>query len=389
VKKIKIAFFAEILIEEFDGASRTMFQILHRIPKEHFDFLFICGVGPDEIMGYPVVKVPAVTIPFNSTYKMAVPALAAGRIRAQVADFQPDVVHIATPSSLGSFALKYAQNAGIPVITIYHTHFVSYIAYYLRALPFLVAPVRGILSRFQTRFYNACQKVYIPSESIAAELVQDGLHSDLITIWRRGIRADLFHPNKRDTARLRQQTNTTNEPLVLFASRLVWEKNLQALIDVYRLSQERGLTWHFVVVGDGVAADACKRAMPKATFLGTLDHHALAQVYASADVFMFPSISESYGNVVVEAMASGLPVVIADGGGSRDFINQGVNGFRCTHDAPEAYMQHIEQILTDSALHGRLSVNARQYAESFSWEALVQQYFGDVRTLAQEQTTKS
>ncbi len=381
MSKIKIAFFAEILIEEFDGASRTMFQILKRIPHTDFEFLFICGVGPEEIFGYPCVRIPAVTIPFNSTYKMAVPALAKPRLKKALDSFQPHVVHIATPSSLGNFALDWANKHGLPVITIYHTHFISYVDYYLRRLPFLIKPVKSVIKRMQDRFYNGCSLIYIPSESIANELVSGGIREQGIRIWKRGIDAQLFHPAKRNLAHIQALTGT-DLPVILFASRLVWEKNLQVLIDVYTLIEQRKLPFHVLVAGDGVAAYACKRQMPKATFLGTVNHAELAVLYASADVFFFPSISESYGNVVLEAMSSGLPCVIADGGGSRDFIEQGVNGFKCPPMSAEAYLEKLELVLSDAHLRANLQKNARAYAEKYDWESLVQRYFSDVRALA-------
>lgn len=284
---LRIAFFAEILIEEFDGAARTMFQILKRIPRDRFEFLFICGTGPDTILGYPCVRVPAVTIPLNSTYKMAVPALASGRIKKELDAFKPDVVHIATPSSLGSFALDYAESRSLPIMTIYHTHFISYVDYYLRFLPFLIKPAKRWLAGFQTKWYNRCDKIYIPSESIADELVQGGVQRDLVTIWKRGINAQLFHPDKRDEQYIKEITKT-EQPIILFASRLVWEKNLQVLLDLYRLLEDKKAPYHILVAGDGVAAGQCKKQMPNATFLGTVNHETLAKLYASCQVFFFP-----------------------------------------------------------------------------------------------------
>ena len=108
-----------------------MFQLIHRIPKDQFNFLFICGVGPDSIEGFECMRIPAMTIPINKTYKMAIPWFSGGRMRKKLKEFQPDVIHIATPSLLGEFAVKYANQNQIPVLSIYHTHFISYVDYYL------------------------------------------------------------------------------------------------------------------------------------------------------------------------------------------------------------------------------------------------------------------
>jgi glycosyltransferase involved in cell wall biosynthesis len=236
------------------------------------------------------------------------------------------------------------------------------------------------LAGFQTRFYNQCDLIYVPSESIAHELVALGIRSDLITIWKRGIDAQLFSPEKRNIAEMQKRTGSRKKHL-LFASRLVWEKNLQALIDLYKICIERDLPYHIVVAGDGVAAKSCKEQMPKATFLGTLSHTDLARVYASCDVFFFPSVSESYGNVVLEAMASGIPCVIADGGGSRDFVTQGVNGYKCEPYDAYAYLTHIERLINDTDEANQITQTARDYALSFDWEELVSRYFRDVDQL--------
>lgn len=381
--RIKVAFFAEILIEDFDGASRTMFQLLRRIPTDQFEFLFICGVGADTLFGYDCITLPTLTIPFNKRYKMAVPALAKRKTMRQLQVFAPDVVHIATPSWLGSFALDYAAQYSKPVISIYHTHFISYVDYYLRSLPVLIRPIKAQIARFQRDFYNRCDTVYIPSESIASELIAGGLEPSRVTIWKRGIDLTLFSPLKKNLVQIREQTQS-GLPIILFASRLVWEKNIETLIKTYELAQQRGTAAIFVVVGDGTAKEDCQRRMPKAVFLGNLDHQTLAKIYASADVFLFPSISESYGNVVLEAMASGLPCVIADGGGSRDFVEEGINGFRCAPNNPEAYLDKITLLLNDTDLHNKISLAGQAYSRQFNWEALANRYFDDVATLAQK-----
>ncbi len=379
--KIKVVFFAEILIEDFDGASRTMFQLLKRIPADRFEFLFICGVGPEEIYGFDCLRLPTVTLPMNSTYRMAVPLLGKRKLREKLAAFAPQVVHIATPSLLGEYALDYARQAQLPVISIYHTHFISYIDYYFRRLPVLIPFIKSKVVVSQRKFYNRCDLIYVPAEAIAAELVDMGVESARMKIWKRGIDTRLFSPEKRNAGRMRELTGN-DRPTILFASRLVWEKNLETLIHVYEQCQAKNLPYNFLVAGDGVARKAVESRMPQAVFLGTVDHERLAELYASADVFLFPSISESYGNVVLEAMASGLPCVIAEGGGSQNFVEQGVNGFKCPPNDAAFYVEKIEMILENKALWRQLSTTGRQYSQTFDWGQLADVYFDDLENLA-------
>lgn len=385
--KLRVAFFAEILIEDNDGATRTMFQLIKRIPHDRFDYLFICGVGPQHIGGFNVLRIPALTLPINVNYKMAVPALAQRILKETLDEFAPDVIHIATPSLLGSYAIDYARKQQLPVLTIYHTHFISYIAYYLKHLPFLIGPVKRQIVKGQRAFYNNCDKVYVPAESIGAELVEMGIQPSRIQIWKRGIDRSLFHPDKRNRAWLQRKTGNTY-PTVLFASRLVWEKNLEILFAIYDRLRKSGVKHNLVIAGDGLAADSCRQRMPAAIFLGKVDHESLSVLYASSDVFLFPSVSETYGNVVIEAMASGLPCVIADGGGSRDFITPGQNGYRCLPFDAGDFTSKVLSLLVDNETARQFSEACLKQSARYHWEQLADIYFADLEDLAEPAGTR-
>ncbi|MEJ7557448.1 MAG: glycosyltransferase [Pedobacter sp.] len=381
MKRIKVAFFAEILIEDFDGASRTMFQLIKRIDSKRFDFLFICGVGPDRIMGYDCMKVPVISLPLNTNYTMALPALAKKKLKKRLLEFGPDVIHIATPSLLGAFALKHANLRDIPVISIYHTHFVSYIDYYFKHAPFLIGKVKQAIAGTQKNFYNHCDVVYIPAESIKQELAEMGVESSRMQIWRRGINTDLFNPEKADKAFLHRLTGNSY-PTIIFASRLVWEKNMETLFKIYDRIQHSALKVNLLIAGDGAASKACKQYMKNAIFTGKVDHETLSMLYASSDVFLFTSVSETYGNVVLEAMASGLPCVIANGGGSADFIEQGDNGFKCGPFDEEDYFRRVSQVLGDEILRTQFIDKGLQWSSGLSWEQLSLEYFNELTKLS-------
>lgn len=379
--KVRVAFFAEILSEDKDGASRTMFQLIKRIPRDRFDFLFLCGKGPDQLMDWPCIHMPTLTIPYNSTYAMAIPALAKKRVIAALDLFQPDIIHIATPSLLGHFALKYAKKQHIPIITIYHTHFISYIDYYFSRFPLLIAPLKRYIQKQKKLFYNQCDSIYVPSRSILKELETFDIHPSRMQLWERGIDNQLFNPEKRNIAKMYAITGN-NFPTILFASRLVWEKNLATLFHIHHELQARGVACNFLIAGDGQARKACEQAMKGAIFLGQIDHELLAMIYASADVFVFPSVSEAFGNVVLEAMASGLPCVIANAGGSKDFIQNGVNGFSCDPYNAQAFADCIEKLLTEDTLHEQFQHLSLQKSRKLNWEKLAAVYFDDIIQLS-------
>ena len=319
MRKIKVAFFAETLKENHDGAVRTMYQIIHRIPRDRFEFLFITGEAPSTDIGHEVLEVPSLRLPINNNYKLTLSFLFQKRIEDKLDNFQPDIVHIATPSPLGNFALSFANNRSIPVVTIYHTNFISYVDHYFQNLPLFIDPARNYLIAMMQKFYNQCDLILAPTREMKSELMAIGIFEDLIEVWKRGLESGMFSPLKKDEEYMRQLTGNQNANL-LFASRLVWEKNLLTLVGIYHEIRERELPYNLIIAGDGYAMDTLEEKMPGAYFLGNLSHDELSRLYASSDVFVFPSISETYGNVVAEAMASGLPCVIANGGGSKEFI---------------------------------------------------------------------
>ena len=379
--KIKVVFFAEILVEEFDGASRTIFQIINSIPDDKFEFLFVCGVKPGVHFVYEVFDVPAITIPFNKNYKMAIPFFNKSKLYSKLNEFAPDVIHISTPSLLGKLGLDFAYDNEIPVISIYHTHFLSYVDYYMENFKMFVDPVKQLMINGLKKFYFKCSLVYIPTSVITKELVSLGFVDSNMKIWPRGLDSIKFNPIKRDTSHIYKRTGNQN-PNILFASRLVWEKNLKTLIQIYTFIQKRNLKYNIIIAGDGVATDDLKIAMPNAIFLGQLSHTELAVTYASCDVFLFTSVTESYGNVVSEAMASGLPVVIANGGGSAGLVEDGINGLLCEAFNAHDYIRNIDKLIKDQNLRSTIIHNGLELTKKLKWSALTDIYFRDLEILA-------
>ncbi|MDD3078673.1 MAG: glycosyltransferase family 1 protein [Paludibacter sp.] len=381
MNKVKVLFFADMLIADLDGASRTIFQLINRIPSEQFEYLFVCGTGPDKIADFECIHVISFKVLGNKTYRIASPLFQKFELDARIDNFSPDVIHITTPSPLGMFALKTAKRINVPVISIYHTHFVSYVDYYIKDFPLLLDFTKEKVKNSMRSFYNQCNLVYVPSNTMIDELTGIGIDREVFKLWQRGIDQQMFSPSKKNDELLKKFTGN-NYPCILFTSRLVWEKNLQTLIDLYHLIEAGNLNYNLVVVGDGVAKEELQKQMPKAYFLGRLIHSRLAGVYASSQVFFFPSITETFGNVVLEAMASGLPCVVADGGGSRDFIEQGQNGFICDPVDAHDFLNKIEQIINQPELSEQFSDLGLQTSKKYMWETLAGEYFKDLKALA-------
>lgn len=387
-KKIRVAFFADILTRDFDGAIKTMYQLIDRIPETEFEYLFFCGVPPTQDLKYPIVTMPAVTIPFNVSYKVVCPYWGKKQWQDALEQFSPDVIHLATPSPLGFFALNYARRQAIPVLAIYHTHFISYMRYYFKYLPFLIRPVEELIKMGYRGFYNQCDLVYVPTSHMTDELEQYGISGKSLKLWQRGLDTKLFNSDKKDEAYIRKLTGN-DKPCILYASRLVWEKNIETLFEIYDEVQSRQLDVNFIVVGDGVAGEAARKHMKNAIFLGFLDHAMLAKVYASCEVFLFTSISETYGNVVVEAMASGCIPIIARGGGSQSLVKDGENGFLCEPHQPLSYLSRMMELLDDPGRKQQMQRSGYRFTSTLSWTRLAGVYFNDIEQLAERKFSLS
>ena len=373
--KIKIAFFVEHLEEKRDGAVRTVFQIIKRIPKDKFDVIFFTAEEKPTDFGFEVFKLTSFSTFFNKSYKFGSAELTFG-LKKKLNEFKPDVIHITSPSPMGVFASKYAVKNNIPFTTIYHTNYHTYADYYLKNFPFgSYLAKKFVITPWTKSVFNFAKRSYIPTASMIRDLSLYGIRSDNMVIWGRGIDSKLFNPKKR-TESLREDWGNGFK-FILFASRLVWEKELKTLVKVYKLFEKKHKDVKFVIVGDGPQKNDLIKLMPNAIFLGMLSHEDLSRVYASSDIFIFPSVSETYGNVVVEAMASGLPCVVAGSGGSMDHIVHGVNGFHSIpRDSRDMYYRTLD-ILNSPKLSNTLSKKALRYTKNLSWESLTKRLFSD------------
>ena len=293
--------------------------------------------------------------------------------------FRPDVIHIATPSSLGFFALNYAKKHGIPVLSVYHTHFISYIKYYLKNLPFLINFTESIIARTYRKFYNKCDVTMFPRGRLPVSwnrvecrlrTLSYGNEVSIPPYFR--LKRGIGHSYKNDR---------NDYPTLLFVSRLVWEK-IWRRCSRFQPGTGTGFESKFLVAGDGVAEKVARSRMKKAFFLGFLKHKPLAKVYASSDIFVFPSISEAYGNVVIEAMASGCVPVIARGGGSQALVEDGVTGFLCEPNEADEYIDKIKKLLNNHFLRKRMQAEGLKFTSTLSWESLSKEYFDDIENLA-------
>ena len=298
-------------------------------------------------------------MPLRPEYRLALGLPRAARDR--LAAFRPDVIHVAVPDFLGRQALALGARLGIPVVASYHTRYETYLAHY--GLGMMTDWVGDLISAF----YRRCREVYVPSESMADALAM-GEGAGNVRVWTRGVDVARFDPARRSATWREVHGVGANEVVVLFASRLVREKRLATLTDMFARLAAAGVACRPVIVGDGPEREALGAALPGALFLGFLVGDDLPDAYANADIFVFPSDTETFGSVTLEAMASGLPTLCADATGSRSLVDPGVTGFLEPADSGEAFYRRARQLIEDPVTRHAMSLAARERSLEFSWD---------------------
>ncbi len=354
-----------------DGVALTLNRLVTYLQAEGVDVLVIAPVSRTPAFDHAgeIAAAPSAPLPFRSEYRLAFGLTPALRRRLEA--FAPDIVHIATPDLLGHQALTFAQVRGIPAVASYHTRYEAYLKDY--GLGFLEEFVAARLRRF----YAACDEVYAPSASMAQHLAAAGF-ADNIALWARGVDTQRFHPGRRSQEFRAALGIGAAEPVIAFAGRLVREKRLDTVIEVAAALRNAGAPHRLLIIGDGPDRAMLERGLPGARFTGFLTGDELASAYASSDIFLFPSDTESFGSVTLEAMASGLPTVCADATGSRCLVSVGESGFLAPAADPAAFVEPLMALIGDAALRHAMGQAARARSLGFSWDVamagLLQRY---------------
>ena len=289
---------------------------------------------------------------------------------------RPNAIYVATDGPLGRSAVKPAVHLGIPVATGFHTRFDAYANHY--GVGFLTPVVHGYLRRFHRR----ANITLVPTDALASELAAMGV--DHARLLRRAVDTRLFHPSKRDEALRASWGVDADTPVVLYVGRIAPEKNLELAVDTFRAIAQVAPKARYVWVGDGPARAALQAAHPDFIFAGMKRDEALAAHYASADLFPFPSLSETFGNVILEALAAGLPVVAYAEGAAREHLFDGDNGYRIASGDARAFTAAAVMLAADIHLIRHLGQAATASVERLSPDAVIRQFENLLRDLVEE-----
>ena len=357
---MRVAFFTETFLPATDGVVTRLRYTLDQLARAGDDMFVVAPKypdgGPNSYAGAPIYRVPGVPFPPYPRIKLSSAHPGVGRALRR---FGPDLVHAVNPFILGPSGIYYASRLGVPLVASYHTNVAAYARYY--NLNF-----GSDLARWWTRqLHNRAQINLCTSQAAMDYLLKEGVKR--VRLWPQGVDTRRFHPDKASLRwRERLSGGHPSDKLLLYVGRVAPEKGIERLKVILREVPGTRLA----VVGDGPARKNLERdfAGARAVFTGLLQGEDLAAAYASADAFLFPSTTDTLGLAMIEALASGLPIVAARSDASREVVNEGENGLFYEADSAPALVAAVRRLFSDGGLREALARGARAAAERRDWE---------------------
>ena len=356
---MRIAFVTESFLPTLNGVTTSVCRVLDCLAAQGgHEVVVICpGPAPSSYLGFPVRTVPSVTM---RAFRVGLPTRGLEQL---LRDFDPDVVHAASPFGLGARALAAARNLGIPTVAIYQTDMPSYVSQH-------GGPIGAWAHRTSWRWvrhlHSLADLTLAPSTAAGAELAEHGVPR--VALWARGVDTDTFDAGLRHTAEvqaLRRRLAPEGEVIVGYVGRLAPEKELERLRQIADLPGTQ-----LVIVGEGPSRAELERALPRARFLGRQEGLELARSYASFDIFVHTGTKETFGQTLQEAMASGLPVVAPAVGGPLDIVKPGVTGLLFDPDSPGDLRRSVGSLVADEAMRTRMGESAVRKVADRSWAGM-------------------
>lgn len=362
VSIVRVAIVTESFLPQVNGVTNSVLRVVEHLRDRAHDVLIIApGPGPEEYLGAPVVRIPALDFPGVNSLPVGVPTRT---VLTALADFGPDVVHLASPFVVGARGLAAARRLRVPCIAVYQTDIAGFAAAYGFGLAARAA------WRWVRRLHSRADRTLAPSSDSVEQLKLHGIPR--VHRWARGVDIERFSPVHADPA-LRAELAPNGELLVGFVGRLAPEKEVERLTALAGVDGIR-----VVVVGDGPELPMLRERIPGAAFLGARYGEELSAAYASLDVFVHTGPHETFCQAIQEAMASGLPVLAPNAGGPKDLVLPGRTGYLLPADRAGFATALVEKVndLRDDALRARLGEKARKVVLGRTWPAVCRELVG-------------
>lgn len=355
---VRLALFSDTYPPQMNGVSRTLERLV-MTARERGAAVRVFTTTDPELQATDVDVVRWNSVPFWAYPQVRLSAPRVAAARAALAAWQPNLVHVATEFGVGIAGRAAATSLRLPLVTSYHTSFSAYAEFYR------LGALAGLGWRYFRWFHSAAARTFTPTDAIKAEVEAHGFRN--VGVWGRGVDGERFDPSFRDMTWRREHGIADDALVVLYVGRIAREKGLEhALHAMHELARDTP-TIRFVFVGDGPYTDELRAAAPSgAIFTGRLSGRPLSTAYASSDVFLFPSVTDTFGNVLLEAMASGLVVIAADAGNTRELVGN-ERGVIVPVAQPGAIAGALRQLANDPAARARIRDASRQWARERTW----------------------
>jgi glycosyltransferase involved in cell wall biosynthesis len=399
---MRIALITETFLPQVNGVVRTLEKIIQHLENSgHETMVITIGEGENFYSKTEVVRVPGVKFSlykelhlvkpqeewFNALLENEFTQVPIAMLQALLPRphpmveealnrFNPDLVHLVTPVTLGSIGYYYADNMKLPCLATFHTDIAAYAPLYQQKIPY-IAEMANTITKL---VYDKADRVLAPSPSSQKQLETLGLNN--VGVFGRGVNCELFNPARRNRSVLERYGLSRDLLTILYAGRLAEEKSIPILIQDFKdLSQIHDI--QLLLVGDGPLRSKIEEDLKgtKYAFTGMKKDEEYAELHASCDIFAFPSKTETFGQVVLEAMASGLAVVGFDAPGVRDLVKHKFTGLLVDSNPGTSLKTVIETLIKDSDLRHSCSVAARMEAQSRSWTEILNTLLGEYEAL--------
>ncbi len=371
---MKLALVTETYPPEVNGVAMTLSRLVGGMRARGHELEVVrprqkheSSPGPSEDF-----VVPGMAIPFYDSLRIGLPV--AQRLETRWREWRPDVVHVATEGPLGLASLAAAGRLRLPATSSFHTNFHAYGGHYG------VPALRDATLAYLRWFHNRTRCTLAPTRQMVSELAAERFRG--LGVMARGVDTELFDPARRDPGLRASWGAGPDDPVAVYVGRIAAEKNLGLAVEAFLRLREREPRMRFVLVGDGPAKEALQRAHPDFHYAGMRRGAELAAHYASGDLFLFPSVTETFGNVVTEALASGLVAVAYDYAAAREHVRDGRNGFAATFGDAAAFHAAASRALETRSRWPEIRAAARTTASGLTWSAVVARFEADIRAAA-------
>ncbi|HXG90352.1 MAG TPA: glycosyltransferase family 1 protein [Vicinamibacterales bacterium] len=377
---MRVAVFTDNDFDKVNGVTTTLTALVGHAPPDVQPRIYTAAALGTDDPTYLALRSFPVPIPFYSEMSMYIPRFR--QYLERVLDDHVDVLHLTTPGPMGLAALWVAKKTGLPLVGSFHTDLATYTS-------LLSGSTRlgHWMGEYMRWMYGRCQQTLVPSSATRELLVAAGSRASRISLWTRGVDTQLFSPARR-SSQLRSAWHVSERcPALLYVGRVSREKGLEMVPELLYRLRALGVAHRLIVAGDGPLRPWLQQQCPEAVFTGSLGRAAVAEVFASADAFVFPSQTDTAGNVVLEAQASGVPVIVSNRGGPRENMVDGVTGAVCAGSDARHWAAVTSDVLHDAVARASMAQAARDYALTRRWDIALSPVYQAYRDAARRPTT--